>query len=64
MSCCAHVGAHAVILHRANGMVRMLDSPMPPKPDVTFDLTKGNVPHLDPALVRDAVHAAATGSCG
>src|SRR5712692_9978894 len=40
----AHVGAHAVILHRSDGEVRMLDSAMPPKPDVTFDLTKGNVP--------------------
>ena len=39
-----HVGAHAVILHRPDGMVRMLDSPMPPQADVTFDLTKGNVP--------------------
>jgi signal transduction histidine kinase len=40
----AHVGAHAVILNRPDGMVRMLDSAMPPRPDVTFDLTKGNVP--------------------
>src|SRR6266536_971021 len=40
----AHVCAHAVILHRPDGEVRMLDSAMPPKPDVTFDLTKGNVP--------------------
>jgi signal transduction histidine kinase len=39
-----HVGAHAVILHRPDGEVRMLDSAMPPKPDMTFDLTKGNVP--------------------
>jgi signal transduction histidine kinase len=39
-----HVGAHAVILHRPDGMVRMLDAPMPPRADVTFDLTKGNVP--------------------
>src|SRR5215471_14814627 len=39
-----HVGAHAVILHKPDGEVRMLDAPMPPKPDVTFDLTKGNVP--------------------
>ena len=38
------VGAHAVILHRPDGVVQMLDAPMPPKPDVTFDLTKGNVP--------------------
>src|SRR5262249_34241237 len=40
----AHVGAHAVIVHRANGMVRMLDRPTPPQADVTFDLSKGNVP--------------------
>jgi signal transduction histidine kinase len=40
----ADVGAHAVILHRANGMVFMLDRPVAPKPDVTFDLTKGNIP--------------------
>src|SRR5438045_5102372 len=38
-----HVGAHAVILHRPDGVVQMLDSPTPPKPDVTFDLNKGNV---------------------
>jgi signal transduction histidine kinase len=38
------VGAHAVILHRGDGMVYMLDKPVAPKPDVTFDLTKGNVP--------------------
>jgi len=38
------VGAHSIILHRANGMVRMLDNPTPPAPDVTFDLSKGNVP--------------------
>ncbi len=39
-----HVGAHAVILNRPDGMVRMLDSAMPPPADITFDLTKGNVP--------------------
>jgi signal transduction histidine kinase len=39
-----HVGAHAVTVHRPDGMVRMLDSAMPPPADVTFDLTKGNVP--------------------
>jgi len=38
------VDAHAVILHRPNGMVFMLDSPVAPQPDVTFDLTKGNIP--------------------
>ena len=40
----AHVGAHAVILHRPDGIVRMLDSAMPPKPDIIVDTTKGNVP--------------------
>src|SRR5712692_2333527 len=40
----ADVGAHAVILHRGNGMVFMLDSPVALQPDVTFDLTKGNIP--------------------
>lgn len=35
----AQVGAHGVILHRADGMVLMLDRPMPPKPDITIDLT-------------------------
>lgn len=39
-----HVGAHALILHRPDGVVQMLDSTMPPKPDISFDLTKGNVP--------------------
>ena len=40
----ADVGAHGVIMHRPNGMVFMLDSPVAPKADVTFDLTKGNIP--------------------
>ena len=38
------VGAHAVIVHRGDGMVLMLDRPVAPKPDVSFDLTKGNIP--------------------
>lgn len=38
------VGARAIFLRRANGMVRMLDTPTAPTPDVTFDLSKGNVP--------------------
>src|SRR6185437_8105267 len=38
------VGARAIFLRRANGMVRMLDTPTPPTPDVSFDLSKGNVP--------------------
>jgi len=40
----ADVGAHAVIMHRPDGMVVMLDSPVAPKPEITFDLTKGNIP--------------------
>jgi len=40
----ADVGAHGVIMHRPNGMVFMLDSPVAPQPDVTFDLSKGNIP--------------------
>src|SRR5437764_6719478 len=39
----ADVGAHGVILHRPNGMVFMLDSPVAPRSDITFDLTKGNI---------------------
>jgi len=35
----ARVGAHGVIVHRGDGMVRMLDRPMPPKPDITIDLS-------------------------
>src|SRR5204863_10142767 len=33
----AHVGVHAVILHRMDREVRMLDSAMPPPADTTFD---------------------------
>ncbi len=36
----AEVGARGVILHRADGMVLMLDRPVPPKPDATIDLTR------------------------
>ncbi|MGH7061675.1 MAG: sensor histidine kinase, partial [Stellaceae bacterium] len=35
----ARVGAHAVILHRPNGMVLMLDRPKMPPADRTIDLT-------------------------
>jgi signal transduction histidine kinase len=35
----AQVGAHEVMLRRADGMVTMLDRPSPPKPDATIDLT-------------------------
>jgi signal transduction histidine kinase len=38
-----NVGAHAVMLHRTNGMIFMLDSPEAPKPDATIDTTRGNV---------------------
>jgi signal transduction histidine kinase len=40
----ARVGAHAVILHRGNGMVLMLDSPAPPpRADATIDLGKFSI---------------------
>jgi signal transduction histidine kinase len=35
----AQVGAHGVILHRADGMVLMLDRTARPEPDLTIDLT-------------------------
>jgi signal transduction histidine kinase len=37
------IGAHGVIVHRADGMVRMLDRPVPPRPDLTIDLTHASV---------------------
>jgi signal transduction histidine kinase len=40
----AEVGAHSITLERPNGTVRMLDSTLPPKPDVNFVLGGGNVP--------------------
>src|SRR5437879_2586550 len=40
----ADVGAHGVILHRPDGVVFMLDRPVVPQADVTFDLTRGNIP--------------------
>ncbi|MBV9827176.1 MAG: HAMP domain-containing histidine kinase [Alphaproteobacteria bacterium] len=39
----SNAGAHAVMLHRPDGMVYMLDSPQAPQPDVTFNLGGGNV---------------------
>jgi len=36
----ARVGAHGVILHRADGMLLMLDRPRLPRPDHTVDLTR------------------------
>jgi signal transduction histidine kinase len=35
----ARVGAHGVGVHRSSGMVLILDRPVPPKPDITIDLT-------------------------
>jgi hypothetical protein len=35
----ARVGAHGVSVHRPGGEVLMLDRPVPPKPDITIDLT-------------------------
>jgi signal transduction histidine kinase len=40
----AEVGAHSITLRRPNGMVQMLDSPEPPKPDISFVLGGGNPP--------------------
>jgi signal transduction histidine kinase len=43
----AEAGVHEVVLHRANGMVRMLDEPTPPQPDLTITLSgAGNVPRM------------------
>ena len=39
----AHIGAHGVIVHRADGMVWMLDRPVPPRSDLTIDLTHPSV---------------------
>ena len=39
----AQIGAHGVIVHRADGMVRMLDRPVPPRSDLTIDLTHPSV---------------------
>ncbi len=39
----AQVGAHAVVLHRPNGMVLMLDRPKMPPADRTIDLTHPSV---------------------
>lgn len=40
----AEVGAHSIILRRPSGMVQMLDSTEPAKPDISFALGGGNVP--------------------
>jgi signal transduction histidine kinase len=39
----AQVGAHGVILHRADGAVLMLDAPTAPVPDATIDLTHPSI---------------------
>jgi signal transduction histidine kinase len=39
----ARVGAHCVIVHRADGVVLMLDRPVPPIPNVTIDLTRPSI---------------------
>jgi signal transduction histidine kinase len=39
----SRVGARGVILHRPNGVVLMLDRPMPAKPDLTLDLTRATM---------------------
>jgi signal transduction histidine kinase len=40
----AEVGVHEIILRRPDNMVRMLDGPTSPQPDLTFVLGGGNVP--------------------
>jgi signal transduction histidine kinase len=39
----SRVGVRGVILHRPNGVVLMLDRPMPAKPDLTLDLTRATM---------------------
>jgi signal transduction histidine kinase len=39
----ARVRAHGVIVHRLDGAVLMLDRPVPPRPDVTIDLTHPSI---------------------
>ncbi len=43
MKLLARVGAHGVIVHRADGTVLMLDRPVPPRPDITIDLTHPSI---------------------
>jgi len=45
----SQVGAHAVTLYRADGLVRMLDNATPRRPDATIDLTH---PMVVMAIVR------------
>ena len=44
------VGAHGIVLHRADNTTLMLDAPMPPKVDATYDLRSV----MMPMLVMDA----------
>ncbi len=44
------VGAHGIVLHRLDNTTLMLDSPMPPKVDATYDLRNAMLP----TLVADA----------
>ncbi len=39
----AHVGAHGVVLRRADGMILMLDRPTPPAADLTIDLSHASI---------------------
>jgi len=39
----ARVGAHCVIVHRADGAMEMLGGSMPPKPEVTINLTHPSI---------------------
>jgi signal transduction histidine kinase len=48
----AEVGAHSVTLHRPNGMVQMLDSTNPPKPDLTVVLGSNGTPNVPRMIGR------------
>ncbi|HXC13593.1 MAG TPA: HAMP domain-containing sensor histidine kinase [Stellaceae bacterium] len=43
MKLLARVGAHGVIVHREDGAELMLDRPVPPRPDITIDLTHPSI---------------------
>ncbi|MGH6982228.1 MAG: sensor histidine kinase, partial [Stellaceae bacterium] len=51
------VGAHGIVLHRPDNTTLMLDAPMPPKVDATFDLR--NV--MLPTLIADAARTLVRG---
>jgi len=46
------VGARGIVLHRRDNTALMLDSPMPPKVDATYDLRTANLPELVAAAAR------------